>query len=209
MSASEPVYLMAAVDAAATELGRRLRATGGKVVTVESCTGGLIAKALTEAAGSSHWFDRGLVTYSNESKVQLAGVLPATLAEHGAVSEEVAREMADGGLALGAAPSASPGAPAGGDAAPAPAGDAAAPAPGGVVLALSVTGIAGPGGATESKPLGTVCFGWARPGRPTRSATLRFAGDRGAVRLQAALHALREGLRLVAAQDAPDAPPSG
>ncbi|HEY5633744.1 MAG TPA: nicotinamide-nucleotide amidohydrolase family protein, partial [Burkholderiaceae bacterium] len=116
MSASEPVYLMAAVDAAATELGRRLRATGGKVVTVESCTGGLIAKALTEAAGSSHWFDRGLVTYSNESKVQLAGVLPATLAEHGAVSEEVAREMADGGLALGAAPSASPGAPAGGDA---------------------------------------------------------------------------------------------
>lgn len=200
MSASEPVYLMAAVDAAATELGRRLRATGGKVVTVESCTGGLIAKALTEAAGSSHWFDRGLVTYSNESKVQLAGVLPATLAEHGAVSEEVAREMADGGLALAAAPGASPGAPAGGD---------AAPAPGGVVLALSVTGIAGPGGATESKPLGTVCFGWARPGRPTRSATLRFAGDRGAVRLQAALHALREGLRLVAAQDAPDAPPSG
>lgn len=199
MSASEPVYLLAAVDAAATELGRRLRATGGKVVTVESCTGGLIAKALTEAAGSSHWFDRGLVTYSNESKVQLAGVLPATLAKHGAVSEEVAREMAAGGLALAAAPGASPGAPGGGDAAPAP----------GVVLALAVTGIAGPGGATESKPLGTVCFGWAQPGRPPRSATLRFAGDRGAVRSQAALHALREALRLLAAQDAPGARPLG
>ncbi len=170
MSASEPVFSLAAVDAAATELGRRLRDLDAKVVTVESCTGGLMARALTEAAGSSQWFDRGLVTYSNQAKVELAGVRPETLSRYGAVSEEVAREMAAGALASA-----------------------------GVALAISVTGVAGPSGGSEAKPVGTVCFGWARAGEATRSETCHFTGDRVAVRSQAALHALRQAGRLLAA----------
>lgn len=150
-----------AVFAAATALGLRLKALGAMAATVESCTGGLIARALTETAGSSSWFDRGFVTYSNEAKMELVGVSPDTLAAHGAVSEATAAEMALGGLAHGRAG-----------------------------LALSVTGIAGPGGAVPGKPVGTVCFGWAAIESTPRTETMHFAGDRATVRAQAALHAL-------------------
>ena len=167
------------VVAAAAALGRRLKALGGMAVTVESCTGGMIACALTETAGSSAWFDRGFVTYTNESKMELVGVAPATLAANGAVSEPVAAEMASGGLARS-----------------------------GARLAMSVTGIAGPGGGVPGKPVGTVCFGWALAadgggqGAPqvVRTATLHFDGDRAQVRRQAALHALRQGLLLLPAE---------
>ena len=155
-----------AVFAEACALGLRLQELGWTVVTVESCTGGMIARALTETAGSSVWFDRGFVTYSNAAKVELVGVSELSLREHGAVSEPTAREMAQGGLARS-----------------------------GARLALSVTGIAGPGGATPGKPVGTVCFGWAwadPQGRAsTRVETCRFDGDRTAVRRAAALHALQ------------------
>ncbi len=167
-----------AVFAAGQALGLALQAMGAWVTTAESCTGGLIARALTETAGSSAWFDRGLVTYSNESKQALLGVQANTLAAHGAVSEAVAAQMAEG--ALQAMGSSRP------------------------VLALAVTGIAGPGGAVPGKPVGTVCFGWAlgslTGGAPdgaaplVRTRTVRFDGDRAAVRRQAACLAMEEGL---------------
>ena len=156
---------------AAAALGRQLVSRAITVATVESCTGGLIARALTETAGSSTWFDRGWVTYSNEAKIELVGVAPATLDAHGAVSEPVAREMAAGGLSRSRAG-----------------------------LALAVTGIAGPGGAVPGKPVGTVCFGWATAGGEAIVQTLRFAGARPAVRLQAALHALRVAGEILSAR---------
>ena len=158
----------------ATRLGRRLAELQGLVATVESCTGGLIARLLTETAGSSAWFDRGFVTYSNESKVDLVGVRISSLAEHGAVSEVVAGQMAVGGLKHSQA-----------------------------VMALAVTGIAGPGGAVAGKPVGTVCFGWAlalpQAGRRDQVVveTCHFDGDRAAIRLQTAHHALTRGLALL------------
>lgn len=160
----------AALYELAASLGEALRSRGSMVATVESCTGGLIARALTETAGSSAWFERGWVTYSNESKVELVGVSQATLAAHGAVSEAVAREMAAGGLARSRAG-----------------------------LAIAVTGIAGPGGAVAGKPVGTVCFGWAREGGSPVAQTVRFDGSRAAVRFQAALHALGVAQALLSA----------
>ena len=162
--------------AAATALGHALKAARGMAVTVESCTGGLVARALTETAGSSAWFDRGFVTYSNDAKCELVGVPPAILATHGAVSEATAAEMARGGLARSRAR-----------------------------LALSLTGIAGPGGAVPGKPVGTVCFGWALAGAGGAAprvvtATRHFDGDRAAVRWQAALHALEQALLLLSAE---------
>ncbi|MFT4100150.1 MAG: CinA family protein [Burkholderiaceae bacterium] len=151
----------------AVVLGRALERIGWMVATAESCTGGLIACALTEIGGSSVWFERGFVTYSNDAKQACLGVEPAALIEHGAVSEETARQMARGALANSKAQ-----------------------------LALAVTGIAGPGGAVEGKPVGTVCFGWATATR-IESQTRCFDGDRAAVRAQTALHALREALRLL------------
>jgi len=149
----------------AAALGAQLKAMDWMAVTVESCTGGLIARALTETPGSSAWFDRGFVTYTNAAKAELVGVAEATLAAHGAVSEPTAREMAAGGLARSQAR-----------------------------LAMAVTGIAGPGGAVPGKPVGTVCFGWAlqaRPGPPRLQTETRcFEGDRAQVRRAAALHAL-------------------
>ena len=167
----------------ATELGHAMRRVGALITTAESCTGGLLAQVLTETAGSSEWFERGFVTYSNQAKVDLLGVLAVTLQAQGAVSEEVAREMAAGALAHSAA-----------------------------ALALAVTGIAGPGGAVEGKPVGTVCFGWALalpddgPEILVRSAQLQFAGDRAAVRRQSAAHALAGALRLLE-QRLQDRPP--
>lgn len=143
-----------------------LRARQWKIAVAESCTGGLLAGALTTLAGSSEWFDRGLVTYSNEAKSELLGVAPQSLERHGAVSEQVAREMAAGTLAT--APQAH--------------------------IAAAVTGIAGPGGAVEGKPVGTVCFGFARrreDGLLVCAATEHFAGDRGAVRAASVQYVLR------------------
>ena len=170
---------------AARSLGHRLQALGWRVTTAESCTGGLIARALTETAGSSAWFDRGFVTYSNEAKTELLGVAAGELAAHGAVSEPVARAMVEGALRRSRAH-----------------------------LALSVTGVAGPTGGTASKPVGTVCFGWALrdpsgagDAARLRTQTVRIDGARGRVRAAAALHALREALRELDSEVA-DRPPT-
>lgn len=137
------------------------RAAGLRVATAESCTGGLVAAALTDVAGSSDVVECGFVTYSNSSKTRLLGVLPETLAAHGAVSEDVAREMAAGALDRSQAD-----------------------------LAVSVTGIAGPGGS-EFKPEGRVCFGIARRGAPATAETREFgAQGRAEVRRLARDHAL-------------------
>jgi nicotinamide-nucleotide amidase len=133
-------------------LADALRARGWRLSTAESCTGGLVAAACTALAGSSDWFERGFVTYSNAAKTELLGVPAALVAAHGAVSEPVARAMADGALARSAAD-----------------------------LALAVTGIAGPGGAVPGKPVGTVWLAWGRTGT-LRSECLHLAGDRAAVR---------------------------
>jgi len=174
----------AAVHAAGQALGRALQAVGLMAVTAESCTGGLVAVALTETAGSSAWFDRGFVTYTNEAKHQSLGVPLAVLEAHGAVSEPVAREMALGALRHS-----------------------------GAQLAMAVTGIAGPSGATPGKPVGTVCFGWAiqspalsRDAPLVWAQTLRFEGDRAAVRRQSARYVLHEASRRLAAELA-DRPP--
>jgi nicotinamide-nucleotide amidase len=167
----------------AASLGVAMRDAGGLIVTAESCTGGLVARVLTETAGSSEWFDRGFVTYSNEAKAQLLGVRLATLQAQGAVSEAVAREMASGALKHSTA-----------------------------ALALAVTGIAGPGGAVPGKPVGTVCFGWALalpdlgPEALVTSETRRLAGDRASVRRRAAAHALIQASRLLQ-QRLQDQPP--
>ncbi len=142
------------------------RSAGIQITTAESCTGGLIAGALTEVAGSSDMVDRGFVTYSNAAKIQMLGVSPDTLAAHGAVSEEIAKEMADGALANSDAQ-----------------------------LAVSVTGIAGPGGS-EHKPEGRVCFGLAHQGRATQSETVEF-GPLGRAEVRQAT--IRHALNLMAA----------
>lgn len=137
------------------------RAAGLRLVTAESCTGGLVAAALTDIPGSSDVFDRGFVTYSNAAKRQMLGVQAATLAEFGAVSPQTAVEMAEGALKNADAQ-----------------------------LAVAITGIAGPGGS-EFKPEGRVCFALARQGRATRSETVEFgAQGRATVRRAATRHAL-------------------
>lgn len=155
--------------ALAGEFGSALRVAGWMCATAESCTGGLLAGAITSCPGSSQWFERGFVTYSNAAKIAHLHVSADTLERYGAVSEETAMEMSAG--VLGAVPLAK--------------------------LALSTTGIAGPGGATPGKPVGMVCFGVARragSGIVTRAITQVFEGDREAVRLAAVHHALRLGL---------------
>lgn len=141
-------------------LAQALRSKGHKLTTAESCTGGLIAAACTELAGSSVWFDRGFVTYSNASKTDLLGVAAALLDAHGAVSEPVAAAMAQGALQRS-----------------------------GAQWAVSVTGIAGPSGGSADKPVGTVCFGFAGQGQVSTS-TQRFDGNRAAVRAAALHFAL-------------------
>jgi nicotinamide-nucleotide amidase len=149
------------LEALAAEVGAALAAQGLMLATAESCTGGWVAAAVTAIAGSSGWFERGFVTYSNAAKETMLGVGTDLLAAHGAVSEPVAQAMATGALAHS-----------------------------GAGVALSITGIAGPGGAVPGKPVGTVCFGWARRDGGVRVETRRFDGDRSAVRRQAVLHAL-------------------
>lgn len=147
-----------------TELATRLRARGWTLASAESCTGGLIAAACTELSGSSDWFDRGFVTYSNAAKTDSLGVPAALIDAHGAVSEPVARAMAVGAVAQSAVQSA-------------------------VRCALAVTGVAGPTGGSADKPVGTVWFGWCTPAG-VATEHRRFDGDRAAVRAQAVRHAL-------------------
>lgn len=152
----------------ARRIGEQLLARALMLGTAESCTGGMVAAAVTSIAGSSAWFERGFVTYSNQSKVEMLGVAPDLIAQHGAVSIETAAAMAQGALASSRAQ-----------------------------IALSITGIAGPGGAVDGKPVGTVCFGWAGEGFVTKTETCLFAGDRAAVRRQSALHALQGVLTIL------------
>ena len=148
-------------EPAVLALADALRARGWRIASAESCTGGLIAAACTSVAGSSDWFERGFVTYSNEAKTDLLGVESALVQRHGAVSEEVARAMAEG--ALRHAP---------------------------VQLAVAVTGIAGPGGAVPGKPVGTVWLAWGTAAG-LHAERLQLDGDRGAVRAATVAAALR------------------
>lgn len=137
----------------AAKVGEALNAHGRILVTAESCTGGMIAQVVTAVAGSSQWFDRGFVTYSNLSKQELLGVRPATLQNHGAVSAETVREMAEAALCRSHAD-----------------------------IAVAVSGIAGPGGGTEEKPVGTVWFAWAGRWFEPVSERHQFSGDRTKIR---------------------------
>ena len=146
----------------ATDVGERLRSGRHMLVTAESCTGGWIAKVVTDIAGSSDWFDCGMVAYSYEAKQALLGVSPQTLEAHGAVSRETAVEMVSGALVHS-----------------------------GASVAVAVTGIAGPGGGGADKPVGTVWIAWKRRGGYARAGLFQFQGDREAVRRQTVAAALR------------------
>ncbi len=145
----------------AAQLLKACEAAGLMIATAESCTGGLIAGALTEIAGSSAVVDRGFVTYSNAAKQAMLGVPAAMISQHGAVSAEVAKAMAEGAIAASQAD-----------------------------LAVAVTGVAGPGGGSPEKPVGLVHFGCAQRGHETQLAHLVFDGDRSAVRAQTVAKAL-------------------
>jgi nicotinamide-nucleotide amidase len=144
----------------ATRLGEALAARGWRVSTAESCTGGGIASAITDVAGASAWFEVGFVTYANTAKIRLLGVSAETLARQGAVSEAVAAEMATGAQAAS-----------------------------GAELAVAVSGIAGPGGGSVDKPVGTVCFGFAGPDG-VKTETRHFGGTRADIRIATVIHAL-------------------
>lgn len=152
----------------AAALGKELRAAQHRVATVESCTGGGIARLLTEIPGCSRWFERGFVTYSDAAKVEMVGVPRELLQQHGAVSVEVAAAMAEGGMRCS-----------------------------GADYAIAVTGIAGPDGGTEEKPVGRVCFAWTDGRRKTRWEQVQFSGDRHGIRQQSIAHALTELLEWV------------
>lgn len=145
-----------------TRVGERLLARHASVTTAESCTGGWIAKVLTDIAGSSAWFQRGFVTYSNDAKQQMIGVTEISLTQFGAVSEQVVQEMAQGALREA-----------------------------GAQYAISVSGIAGPDGGSDEKPVGTVWFGFASASGEVLTLVQRFSGDREAVRRQATAWALQ------------------
>jgi nicotinamide-nucleotide amidase len=161
------------VETLAANLGARLKAAGAVLATAESCTGGWVSQAVTTVSGSSEWFDRGFVVYSNEAKRDLLGVGAETLARSGAVSEDAAREMARGALERSRAH-----------------------------VAVAITGIAGPSGGTPGKPVGTVCLAWAERGTGTpaiemRSETRHFTGDRENVRRQSVIRALQGLIELL------------
>jgi nicotinamide-nucleotide amidase len=151
----------------AAKVGQTLKQRGLLLATAESCTGGGVAQAITDIAGSSEWYDCGFITYSNASKTELLDVSAALIAQHGAVSEEIAAAMAEGALANSNAH-----------------------------LTLSTTGIAGPDGAVPGKPVGTICFGWSF-GESTHSERLVFSGDRQSIRQQTVVHALQGLLRFI------------
>ena len=152
----------------ATELGGKLAARGWMVATAESCTGGWVSMLLTSLPGSSAWFERGYVTYSNASKVELLGVPSALLNAVGAVAEDTAQAMAQGALRHSHAQA-----------------------------ALAITGIAGPGGGTREKPVGLVCYGWALADGTTLTSPCRLDGDREEIRSRAVAAAPRGMIELV------------
>ena len=156
----------------AQAVAKHLVAKGWTLALAESCTGGLVCAALTDLAGSSDWFERGYITYSNQAKIECLSVSAQTIESFGAVSEEVARAMAEG-----------------------------AQKNAGVNAAVSITGIAGPSGGSTEKPVGTVCFGWTihkeNLGNITISKTMQFTGNREAVRAQARDYALSELIELL------------
>jgi len=154
--------------ALAAQLGEALAPARLMIATAESCTGGWVARVLTAVAGSSEWFERGFVTYSNTAKSEMLGVSANILADHGAVSEATVRAMAQGALTHSRAQ-----------------------------IAVAITGIAGPAGGTADRPVGTVWIAWARAGHATRARQFQFDGDREAVRRQSVAVAL-EGLLAVA-----------
>lgn len=155
-------------EALARQVGTALLARQWFLATAESCTGGLLAAAITEIAGSSTWFERGFITYSNQAKQELLGVSDTTLIRFGAVSEPTAIEMARGALNHSRAQ-----------------------------VTVAITGIAGPTGGSVEKPVGTVCFAWALPQQDVHSCTQFFSGERSEVREQAVCFALSELLRLL------------
>lgn len=157
-----------ALETLAAELGSVLLQRGWMLATAESCTGGWAAQAATAIAGSSSWFERGFVTYSNEAKMEMLGVRAETLAAFGAVSEETAAEMAQGSLAHSRAQA-----------------------------AFAITGIAGPTGGTPEKPVGTVCFAWVRAGTGVVTARHQFSGERRRIRAQSVQLAFRNMLALM------------
>lgn len=152
----------------AVQLSQQLHSQGLMLATAESCTGGWVAKVLTDIAGSSAWFERGFVTYSNAAKQQMLGVQPELIDAEGAVSEAVVHAMVHGAIANSAAD-----------------------------LALAVSGVAGPGGGTADKPVGTVWFAWGCSGSTSIARLVRFDGDRDQVRRQAVLTALQGTLDLI------------
>ena len=151
----------AELEVLAQAAGARLLAARQMLVTAESCTGGWIAKCMTDVAGSSAWFDCGMAVYSYEAKQAMLGVHPQTLETHGAVSRETVIEMVSGALVHS-----------------------------GASIAVAVTGIAGPGGGSDDKPVGTVWIGWKRRGGYAKAQVFHFDGDRDAVRRQTVASAL-------------------
>ena len=168
---------MSATDSADNLVARvaiALRARGALLATAESCTGGLVAAACTSLAGSSDWFERGVVTYSNAAKTDLLGVAATLIEAHGAVSAEVARAMATGVLARSPA-----------------------------AFAVAVTGIAGPGGGTPDKPVGTVWIATAARGLAVEATLLQASGDRASIRARSLVRALELVLARIEAVPAP------
>ncbi len=151
------------LDRLASSLGAALKARNWLLATAESCTGGGIGEAITRIAGSSQWFDRGFVTYSNHAKQEMLGVSPQTILQFGAVSEETAREMVRGALERSRAQ-----------------------------IAVAVTGVAGPNGGSALKPVGTVCIAWMIKDAPPSAKTFHFDGGREEVRYQTIVAALSE-----------------
>ena len=151
------------LETLAASLGTALTRLGWAIASAESCTGGWAAQAMTAIAGSSVWFERGFVTYSNESKMEMLGVRNATLERFGAVSEETVSEMAAGALEHSRAQA-----------------------------AFAISGIAGPSGGSDSKPVGTVCFAWAVADQPVRTETRFFEGDRCRIRMQSVAYVLSQ-----------------
>jgi nicotinamide-nucleotide amidase len=156
------------IETLARAVSHELKRQGLMLVTAESCTGGWVAQMITSVAGSSEWFERGFVAYTNLAKREMLGVKTTILSRYGAVSEQTARAMAEGALTYSHAQ-----------------------------VALAITGIAGPSGGTPEKPVGTVCFAWAGKKRDTVSAKHQYSGDREGVRRQAVAAALQGVLEFI------------
>lgn len=150
------------------QVGRALLQRGMMLCTAESCTGGWVAQVITQTSGSSQWFDRGFVTYTNQAKQEMLGVSVQTLEQFGAVSEQTVKEMAEGALHNSAAQ-----------------------------ISLAISGVAGPTGGTEEKPVGLICFAWAQHGAGSQANTMHFSGDRNEIRRQSVEYALKEMLGLI------------